>query len=84
MNDIIGKEMRMALPIFWCVDDETRGKLASLLKELSALKKDECVDWETGKPFKAPKPKEDAEETTEAEALFKEMKRPPHHPVRIK
>ncbi len=74
---------RMSLPIFWCVDDETRGKLASLISELSALKKDECVDWETGKAPPSPKPKEDPEEITEAEALFKEMKKPPHHPGRM-
>lgn len=75
--------MRAALPIFFCVSDEVRGKLASLITTLYAIKKDEMVDWETGKAPPAPKPKEDAEETTEADTLFKEMKRPPKHPVRV-
>ncbi len=75
--------MRAALPVFWCVDDETRGKLASLLETISSLKKDDMVDWATGEAHPAPKPKEDAEETTEAEELFREMKKPPKHPKRI-
>ena len=73
---------RMALPVFWCVDDQTRGKLASLITEVSALKKDECVDFKTGKPYKAPKPAL-GEGLTEADILFNQMKKPPRHPRRM-
>ena len=59
--------MRYSLPIFWCVSDETRGKLASLIKERSALRTDECVDWETGKPLKKPHTDQDI---TDAETHY--------------
>lgn len=65
--------MRMSLPIFWCVFDETRGQLASLITGLSAIKHLEWVEWPSGEPI---------QEFT-IEELFREMKKPPKHPVKV-
>ena len=67
--------MRAALPIFWCVDAETRGKLASLISEVSAVRKPVWVEWMTGQPI---------EEFTDYEELFEAMAKPPHHPKRVR
>ena len=67
--------MRYALPIFWCVDNETRGKLAALITEVHAVKKPVWVEWPSGDPVI---------EFNDYEELFREMSKPPRHPVRMK
>ena len=65
--------MRMSLPIFWCVDAETKGLLASRVSGIEAIPKPEWVEWmPTGPEFR------------DYEELFKFMKRPPKHSVRMR
>ena len=65
--------MRMSLPIFWCVDAETKGLLASRVSGIEAIPKPVWVEW--GKPI---------EEFTGCEDLFEAMAKPPHHPKRVR
>ena len=67
--------MRMSLPIFWCVDAETKGLLASMVSGIEAIPKPEWVKWATGEPVP---------EFRDYEKLFDYMKRPPKHPVRMR
>ena len=65
--------MRAALPIFYCVDAKGKGILASRVSGLSAIPRPDWVDWATGEPL------QDYKEFADAEALFKEMSKPPKH-----
>jgi len=67
--------MRAALPVFWCVDTKTRGKLASLISDISTVKKPVWVEWMTGQPI---------EEFTSCKDLFEAMAKPPKHPKRVR
>ena len=70
--------MRKALPVFWCVDDETRRELAPLI----TIPKPEWVEWKPVDSRAAGNRL--VPEFADYQELFREMSRRPRNSGRIK